>query len=130
MTIQSALVRFCLIYGSALVFGGLVLNKLGVRTSGLNAIILIVCVMWICASFSERNARNLTARKSAGLIAGLWGVDVALQILIGFATLLARGRAGSDAAAYLLAVSLVGILHLLGIAITVLLVSRRHSKDS
>lgn len=129
MSIAGLLMRFAAIYIGLLVAIVVVFALIGTQpNSGVNAGALIGAVFGACLWFASRNKRYLTSTEKHGAIAGMWVIDIGLQLFVVWGTT-ATGGAQLSGGAVLFALVFIGLLHLAGIWFGVNFAGRQHARQ-
>ena len=115
MTIIGVLGRFTLMFIILTIIVGLILNYVGIESSGGADIgVLIGAMFWSCSSFAKNNGRYFDKSEKIKVVVGFIIIDIAIQAAFAAAALL---ESGYDINVSMLVFSLgfVGFLHAVAI---------------
>jgi hypothetical protein len=111
MSIGGMLLRFTGLYIALLIAIIVIFALLELKgNSGANSGALIGSAFAACSWFCSKNRRVMTAGERRNAFLGLWGIDIAIQILVAQAVSAVVGTP-LPLGALLIAVAFVGVLH-------------------
>ncbi len=130
MSIAGLLIRFTLIYVGLMIGLSIVISLLGIKPdSAVNTSALIGAVLAACLWFANKNKRFLDQPEKKTAVLGMWGIDLAMQLLMTLGMSVLSGKQFSFSA-LLLAMAFIGVLHGIGIYLMVVVAGKNYAKQS
>lgn len=128
MSVSGLLVRYVGIYVGLMLGMAAVFNLIGVKANaGLNTGALIGAVLGACLWFARSNQRYLNRNETWAAVAGMWALDLLVQVVMAFA-IAAATKSNMPPGPLLLVVGFVSLLHGAAILVMVWFAGRQHAK--
>jgi hypothetical protein len=129
MSVPGLLVRYFGIYVGLMLGMAAVFNLIGVKANaGLNTGALIGAVLGACLWFSRSNQRYLRPNEKWAAVAGMWALDLLVQVVMAFA-IAAATQSNMPPGPLLMVVGFVSLLHGAAILVMVWFAGRQYAKQ-